>query len=52
MAGLIGCLGLVFALAPLEIVIGLVILLAGILFRTLRLAVVERQKKSESSLTL
>jgi hypothetical protein len=50
-AGLTGCLGLAFALAPQEIAIGLVILLAGILFRSPRLAVVER-KKSESSLTL
>jgi hypothetical protein len=50
-AGLIGCLGLAFALAPQEIAIGLVILLAGILFRSQRLAVAER-KKSESCLTL
>jgi hypothetical protein len=44
-AGLIGSLGLAFALAPQEIAIGLVILLAGILFRSLQLAVVERKKK-------
>jgi hypothetical protein len=50
-AGLIGCLGLALALVHQEIAIGLVILLAGILFRSLRLEVVER-KKSESSLIL
>jgi hypothetical protein len=43
-AGLTGCLGLAFAVAPQEIVIGLVIPLAGILFRSLRLAVVEGKK--------
>jgi hypothetical protein len=44
-AGLIGCLDLALALAPQEIAMGLVILLAGVLFRGLRVAVVERQKK-------
>jgi hypothetical protein len=43
-AGLTGCLGLAFALAAQEIAIGLVIFLAGILFRSLRLAVIERKK--------
>lgn len=37
-AGLIGCLGLAFALAPEEIAIGLTILAAGIAYRALRLS--------------
>jgi APA family basic amino acid/polyamine antiporter len=38
-AGLIGCVGLAFALAPYEIAIGLTILVAGVIFRLLRLRV-------------
>jgi len=37
-AGLVGCVGLAFALAPQEVSIGLGILLAGIAFRVLRSA--------------
>jgi APA family basic amino acid/polyamine antiporter len=43
-AGLIGCLGLAFALAPQEIAIGLVILLAGIIYRSSRLAVAKHNR--------
>lgn len=39
-AGLIGCVGLAFALAPEEVGIGLAILVAGIAFRSLRLSAV------------
>jgi basic amino acid/polyamine antiporter, APA family len=45
-AGLIGCLGLAFALAPQEIGIGLAILLAGIIFRVFRLAALNRRKNN------
>ena len=45
MSGLVGCLALAFALAPQEVGIGLAILLAGILFRTLRLRLVGKRKK-------
>jgi len=38
-AGLVGCLCLAFSLAPEEVGVGLVILLVGLAFRTLRLAV-------------
>jgi len=38
-AGLIGCLGLAFSLAPLEIAVGVAILLIGISYRLLRLSV-------------
>jgi APA family basic amino acid/polyamine antiporter len=38
-AGLIGCPGLAFALAPEEIAIGLSILAAGVVFRIVRLGV-------------
>jgi APA family basic amino acid/polyamine antiporter len=44
-AGLIGCLGLAFALNPQDIGIGLVILLAGILYRSLRLRITGRNDK-------
>jgi APA family basic amino acid/polyamine antiporter len=37
-AGLIGCIGLAFSLAALNVLIGLVILLGGLIFRSLRLA--------------
>jgi len=47
-AGLIGCLALAFALAPQDVGIGLAILLAGILFRSLRLAA-RRRAESKSS---
>jgi len=40
MAGLIGCLGLAFALVPQDIGIGLTILLAGIIFRSFRQALI------------
>ena len=43
-AGLIGCLGLAFSLAPFEIAIGVAILLVGIAYRVLRLA----SKRSET----
>jgi basic amino acid/polyamine antiporter, APA family len=36
MAGLVGCVGLAFLLPPEDVAVGLVILLAGILFRGLR----------------
>jgi APA family basic amino acid/polyamine antiporter len=45
MAGLIGCAGLAFALAPQEVGIGLAILLAGIAFRSLRLGTIRRGEK-------
>jgi len=41
-AGLMGCAGLAFALAPQEVGIGLAILLAGIAFRSLRLGAIRR----------
>jgi APA family basic amino acid/polyamine antiporter len=41
-AGLIGCVALAFSLAPEEVGIGLAILLAGIVFRILRLRVASR----------
>jgi APA family basic amino acid/polyamine antiporter len=41
-AGLIGCAGLAFALAPQEVGIGLAILIAGIAFRSLRLGAIRR----------
>jgi len=37
-AGLVGCLGLAFSLAPIEIAFGFAILLVGILYRVLRLS--------------
>lgn len=43
--GLIGCLGLAFSLAPLEIAIGLAILLSGIVFRILWITAVRHVKK-------
>jgi APA family basic amino acid/polyamine antiporter len=45
-AGLIGCLGLAFALAPQEIGIGLAILFIGIIFRAFRLAALKRKKSN------
>jgi APA family basic amino acid/polyamine antiporter len=44
-AGLVGCAGLAFALAPQEVGIGLAILLAGISFRSLRLGAIRRGGK-------
>ena len=44
-AGLIGCLGLAFSLAPEEIGIGLAILLIGIILRGLRLHIVRQLGK-------
>jgi APA family basic amino acid/polyamine antiporter len=41
-AGLIGCVGLAFALAPQEVSIGLAVLLAGIAFRSMRLGAIRR----------
>jgi APA family basic amino acid/polyamine antiporter len=41
-AGLIGCVGLAFALAPEEVGIGVAILLVGIAFRGLRLRAIRR----------
>jgi basic amino acid/polyamine antiporter, APA family len=41
-AGLVGCLGLAFSLAPVEIGIGVAVLLAGILYRTARLTIQRR----------
>ncbi|MGP8125602.1 MAG: APC family permease [Nitrososphaerales archaeon] len=46
-AGLVGCAGLAFALAPQEVGIGLAILLGGIAFRSLRLAVIRRGEKKD-----
>jgi basic amino acid/polyamine antiporter, APA family len=46
-AGLVGCLGLAFALAPQEVGIGLAILLAGIAFRTVRLQVMGHEEKKQ-----
>jgi len=40
--GLVGCVGLAFALAPEEVGIGIAILLAGVAFRISRLAVTRR----------
>lgn len=37
-AGLVGCVGLAFALAPIEVVIGLAILASGVMFRLLWLS--------------
>jgi hypothetical protein len=45
-AGLIGCAGLAFALAPLEIGIGLTILVAGLAYRMLRLSLVADADKA------
>jgi basic amino acid/polyamine antiporter, APA family len=45
--GLIGCLGLAFALAPQDIGIGLAILIIGLAFRSLRLSVIRRSKDKE-----
>ncbi len=45
-AGLVGCLGLAFSLAPEEIVLGLAILLVGIAFRSLRGMLVGRKEGS------
>jgi APA family basic amino acid/polyamine antiporter len=36
-AGIVGCAGLAFSLAPAEVAVGVSILLAGLLFRTLRM---------------
>jgi len=44
-AGLVGCLGLAFALIPQDIGIGLAILLAGIMYRSLRLRITGRSEK-------
>jgi APA family basic amino acid/polyamine antiporter len=44
-AGLIGCLGLALALIPQDIGIGLAILLIGIMYRSLRLRIRERNEK-------
>jgi len=44
MAGLVGCLGLALALVPQDVGIGLVILLVGIIFRSLRLAFMAKIK--------
>lgn len=44
-AGLIGCLGLAFSLAPEEIAIGLIILAIGIAIRFLHLAIVKSRKQ-------
>ena len=46
MAGLVGCLGLALALGPQDIGIGLAILLTGITFRSLRLVVRKRIKRT------
>lgn len=43
-AGLIGCLGLAFGLPAEDIIIGLAILLVGVIFRSLRLAIGNREK--------
>jgi len=43
-AGLIGCLGLAFSLAPLDVGIGATILLVGIAFRSLRITIKNRKK--------
>jgi APA family basic amino acid/polyamine antiporter len=45
-AGLIGCLGLAFSLAPKEIAIGLAILFVGIIFRVFWLAIVGKKKSN------
>jgi len=45
LAGLVGCLGLAFALIPQDIGIGLAILLAGIMYRSLRLRITGRNEK-------
>jgi basic amino acid/polyamine antiporter, APA family len=47
-AGLIGCIGLAFSLAPEEVGIGLAILLVGLAFRALRLAVTRGPEKDGS----
>src|SRR5208337_4674765 len=46
-AGLMGCAGLAFALAPQEVGIGLAILLAGIAFRSLRLGAIRRGSRKD-----
>jgi basic amino acid/polyamine antiporter, APA family len=46
-SGLVGCLGLAFALAPEEIAIGLAILSCGVIFRILRLGLQSRQKATD-----
>jgi APA family basic amino acid/polyamine antiporter len=45
-AGLVGCLGLAFSLAPLEIGVGVAILLVGIAYRVLRLSVERSNAKT------
>ncbi len=42
-AGLVGCLGLAFSLAPQDVAIGVAILLAGLLFRFVRLSLTKPQ---------
>jgi len=46
-AGLIGCVGLAFALAPEEVGVGLLILVLGVAFRRLRLGAVLRRKERQ-----
>ena len=47
-AGLVGCAGLAFALAPEEVGIGVAILLAGVSYRALRLGVAKRSGKEKA----
>jgi basic amino acid/polyamine antiporter, APA family len=44
-AGLIGCFSLAFALPPQDVAIGLAVLLVGVVFRSLRLAVTNRSAR-------
>jgi APA family basic amino acid/polyamine antiporter len=46
--GLIGCVALAIALAPLEVAVGIIILLVGLGFRVLRLEVVRRGAGSQT----
>ena len=47
-AGLVGCVGLAFSLAPLEVAVGLVILAIGLCFRWARLSLPARGKSLET----
>ncbi|HXQ93470.1 MAG TPA: amino acid permease, partial [Nitrososphaerales archaeon] len=47
-AGLIGCLALAFSLAPIELVIGIAILLVGLSLRFLRLRLTHRDEMSRT----
>jgi APA family basic amino acid/polyamine antiporter len=47
-AGLVGCLGLAFSLAPIEIAVGLGILAVGLAYRALRLTITSRKGSQDT----